>query len=151
MGASPALGEPTAVADKGPLTVSAIVVAEARAPLASVAVKMTLKLPATVYVCVGFCRVELVPSPKLQAKVNGASPPAGLPAKVTASGAMPEVGLPVEVALSVGLTVIAAVVAVAVRPAASVTVRLGWYVPATVKVWLGFWVVAVPPSPKVQA
>ena len=40
----------------------------------------------------------------------------------TASGAVPDVGLALDVAVSAGLTVIGAVVAEAVRPAASVTV-----------------------------
>ena len=45
-GASPAAGEPEAVAASGPLTAIATAVAEAVAPLASVTVTAALKMPA---------------------------------------------------------------------------------------------------------
>ena len=43
------------------------------------------------------------------------------------------------------------VVAVVKAPRSSVTVKLTLYVPCLVKVWLGFWTVALEPSPKFQA
>jgi hypothetical protein len=50
-----------------------------------------------------------------------------------------------------GLTVTVRALAVAVAPSASVTVRIGEYVPAPEYVWLGLWRVEFVASPKAHA
>jgi len=99
-------------------------------PFASVTVKRAVKVPALVYTWVGFWVVDAaLPSPKSQLKPYGALPPIGVPARLTVSGACPLVGLVPAEALKAGATVIAAD-AVAIWPAASVTVTWEVNVPA---------------------
>jgi hypothetical protein len=76
--------------------------------------------------------VELVPSPKDQAKVYGAVPPVGLPVNVTASGASPAGDEALDAADKGPLTVIVSEVAWTVVPLASATVRSALKRPAVV-------------------
>ena len=78
-------------------------------------------------------------------------PPAPLPVNATVTGASPACGATLAAAESGPWTVMMSVLALAVAPLASVTIRLALLVPATEYVWLGFWLVEVAPSPKVQA
>jgi hypothetical protein len=61
----------------------------------------TVYRPAWLYVCVGFAAVDVVPSPKVQEKVNGCPSGSVEPAleKVTASGAGPDWGLAAAMAV----------------------------------------------------
>ena len=59
-------------------------------PLAFVAVSVTVYLPTLEYLCVGFCWVEVVPSPKLHFHLIGE--PVLVSLKATVSGAFPSAG-----------------------------------------------------------
>ncbi len=77
-----------------------MVLAAAVRPVASVTVRVTLKVPGFAYVCVGFCSVLLRPSPKFQLKLYGPAPPDAGPVNEIARGATPSVGLAMALASS---------------------------------------------------
>ena len=106
-------------------------------PLPSETVTLTVRVAAARNVCVGFCSVDVSPSPKSHAYVSG-SPSASVPVAVKATGT-PTRTLPVGVraAVTVGLAFCGVVtttssVRVAVPPLPSLTVTFAVYVPAAV-------------------
>ena len=115
------------------------------APVAVDAVRVTVYVPASVYVVDGFCEVEVLPLPKSH------DHDVGLPVEVsvncTANGAVPDVGDAVKLATT-GMAWTVTVVVAEVAPPALDAVRVTVYVPALAYVVDGFCDVEVLPLPK---
>lgn len=121
----------------------------------SLTVRVAVKVPAELYVWLGFWTVLVAdPSPKFQLKLYGGVPPVAVPVKAMFSGTWPEVGAAEAVAASglpTALTLMATVdVAVFAGEELSVTVSVAVQEHAELYVWLGFCAVLVEPSPKFQ-
>jgi hypothetical protein len=102
-------------------------------------------------VCEGFCSVFCIPSP------NDHCHPVGAFVEVsvhwTVSGAVPDCRLVVNEEMGAGrtsVTMMYPAFVVVLLPAEFETPRETAYVPVDVNVYTGFWMVEVPPSPKVQ-
>jgi hypothetical protein len=80
-------------------------------------------------VWLGLCKVELVPSPKSQAKAYGGWPPVADPVRVAVNGASPIAGVALTAAASGPMELMVRAVALTLAPLASVTVKLAVYVP----------------------
>ena len=78
----------------------------------------------------GLCCVEVVPSPKSQAKVYGALPPTADPVSDVCAGASPAEGDALAVAASGPLTASVIAAGVAFAPLASVTTSVALKFPA---------------------
>jgi len=111
-----------------------------------VMVKVTVFNPAVVYVWLGFWDVLVPPSPKFHCQE------VGVPAEVSVNcmdwPVAGEAGLKVKEAASAVVTV--TVRLTLLEPELLVTVKVTVLDPAVVYVWLGFWDVLVPPSPKLH-
>ena len=116
-------------------------------PQAFVAVSVTVYVPATAYMYVGFWSVDVFPSPKSQAQDVGAP----VEASVNCTAAVPAHPC-VAVKSATGATPVTVTVcdAGALAPQGFVAVSVTAYVPATVYMCDGFCNVDVFPSPKSQ-
>jgi hypothetical protein len=85
-----------------------------------VAVSATVYVPAAVYVCDGFCVVEVPPSPNAHEYDEA---PLELLVKLTVNGTSPEVGLPEKLAVGTVLTVMYPVLVSVSLPAELVAVN----------------------------
>ena len=101
-------------------------------PWALVAVNATVNVPAPVYVCEGFCNVDVAPSPNVQAHDVGV--PVDRSVKLTISGALPMVGVALKSAVGAGgaVTVMNATFVFVFEPWALVAVNATVNVPAPV-------------------
>jgi hypothetical protein len=112
-------------------------------------VKVTVYVPALVYVCTGFFSVELVPSPKVHLYEVG--DPVLLSVNTTFSDATPEVGEPENAATGLCIvTVTYRDLVTVLLPAAFEAVKVTVYVPAWLYVCTGFFSFELVPSPKSQ-
>jgi len=109
-----------------------------------VTVRVTVLDPAVVYVWLGFWDVLVPPSPKFHCQEVGV--PAEVSVNCTDCPAAGEAGLKVKEAASAVVTV--TVRLTLLEPELLVTVKVTVLDPAVVYVWLGFWDVLVPLSPK---
>ena len=115
-------------------------------PEALVVVSVTVFAPAVAKACVGFCRDDVDPSPKLHDHDVGV--PVDVSVNCTGSPATGAVGLYANSAVSS-----ASIVTVRVAlfdPEVLVAVRVTTVDLAVVKVWVGFCTVEVDPSPKLH-
>src|SRR5712691_2968842 len=103
--ASTAVRLAAAVAAGIALTAMASAFEVALTPRLSVTVRSAEYAPTAPYVWLGFCAVELCPSPNNQAKVYGPAPPAGLPVKAAVKEPSPAALSTDAETLSAGVTV----------------------------------------------
>jgi uncharacterized membrane protein len=119
----------------------------------TLAVRTQVKLPAEAYVWLGFCSVELAPSPKAHAKavVPVQWVAVAVAVKATTRGATPAVGIALAAHVSAHGSLTATVPVCVQVWSSAVTVSVQAKLPAVAYVWPGFCSEDVAPSPNAHA